>query len=121
MLASYQALATLALREFSDVVSRTSFVGGTDASPNKLRLTLRDESFLEIWLSSDGDYAYHWEQRRQRGRLFRWDNAPHHPRVSIFPDHFHAGDEAAIRESHLVADPIAALRFVLAFIRAESG
>jgi hypothetical protein len=29
MLASYQALATLALREFSDVVSRTSFVGGT--------------------------------------------------------------------------------------------
>ena len=85
MLAIYQALAILALREFSDVVSRTSFVGGTDASPNKLRLTLRDESFLEIWLSSDGDYAYHWEQRRQRGRLFRWDNAPIIHTSVLFP------------------------------------
>ena len=60
MLAIYQALASLALREFSDVVSHTGFVGGTEASPNKLRLTLVDGSFLEIWLSADGDYSYHW-------------------------------------------------------------
>jgi hypothetical protein len=101
MLTTYQKLIMLAHREFADVVSQTSFIGGTAASPNKLRLVPIDDSCLDVWLSSDGDYAYHWEQRRQRGRLFRWDNAPHHPHVSTFPDHLHDGDEATIRESHL--------------------
>ena len=121
MAAPYQALVTLAQHEFSDIVSDAGFVGGTASSPNKLRLTLIDESFLDVWLSTDGDYAYHWEQRRQRGRVFRWDNAPHHPRVSTFPDHLHDGDEATVRESHLHSDPAAALRQVLAFIRQELG
>lgn len=121
MLATYQKLVTLAHREFADVVNQTSFIGGTAASPNKLRITLKDGSFVEVWLSTDGDYAYHWEQRRQRGRLFRWDNAPHHPHAGTFPDHFHDGDEATIRESHLVADPINALRYVLAFVWGELG
>ena len=119
MLATYQALATLALLEFSDVVSHTGFVGGTEASPNKLRLALLDGSFLEVWLSTDGDYSYHWEQRRQRGRLFRWDNAPHHPHVTTFPAHFHEHDEVTVRESRLSADPAQALRHVLAFVRRE--
>lgn len=119
MLATYQRLVSLALREFPDVVSQTSFIGGTAASPNKLRITLKDGSFVEVWLSADGDYAYHWEQRRQRGRLFRWDNAPHHPHVGTFPDHFHDGDEATIRESHLASDSVTALRFVLVFVRNE--
>ena len=119
MLAIYQALATLALREFSDVVSDSGFVGGTEASPNKLRLILVDGSFLEIWLSVEGDYSYHWERRRQRGRLYQWDNAPHHPHVSTFPDHFHDGDETAIGESQLSGDPELALLHVLAFIRQE--
>jgi hypothetical protein len=119
MLTTYQALASLALREFSDVVKQTSFIGGTAASPNKLRLALMDDSFLEVWLSMDRDYSYHWEQRRQRGRLFRWDNAPHHPHVITFPDHFHDHDEATIRDSHISSDPARALREVLAFIRRE--
>jgi hypothetical protein len=119
MLATYQALVTLALREFSDVVSHTGFVGGTEASPNKLRLILVDGSFLEIWLSADGDYSYHWERRRQRGRLYRWDNAPHHPQVSTFPEHFHDGGETTIGESQLSAEPAVALQHVLAFIRQE--
>lgn len=117
MVAVYQALVALALQEFSDVVSDIGFVGGTASSPNKLRLTLIDESFLDVWLSTDGDYSYHWEQRRQRGRLFRWDNAPHHPRVGTFPDHLHDGDEATVKESHLHPDPATALRQVLIFIR----
>jgi hypothetical protein len=119
MLVTYQALARLALDEFKDVVTGTIFVGGTPASPNKLRLRLTDGSFLDVWLSADGDYAYHWEQRRQRGRLYRWDNAPHHPRVGTFPDHFHDGDESTIVESHLSSMPEAALRQVLEFVRRQ--
>lgn len=64
MLVVYQALARLALHEFKDIVTKTTLVGGTPASPNKLRLTLIDGSFLDIWLSTNGDYYYHWEQRR---------------------------------------------------------
>jgi len=117
VLVTYRALARLALDEFKDIVTGTTFVGGTPASPNKLRLTLTDGSFLDIWLSTDGDYAYHWEQRRQRGRLYRWDNAPHHPHVGTFPAHFHDGDETTIVESHLSPAPEAALRQVLDFVR----
>ena len=120
MLSTYQALARLALEEFGaqglNIVIRATFVGGTPASPNKLRLTLTDESFLDVWLSADGDYAYHWEQRRQRGRLYRWDNAPHHPHVDTFPAHLHNGDENTIAESHLNPEPDDALRQVLHFI-----
>ena len=76
MLRLYQALTQLALQEFGVIVSGTSFIGGTPANPNKLRLLLVDGSFVDIWLSSDGDYAYHWEHRRQSGRIYRWDNAP---------------------------------------------
>jgi hypothetical protein len=119
MLVTYQTLARLALDEFKDVVTGTTFIGGTPASPNKLRLTFTDGSFLDVWLSADGDYAYHWEQRRQRGQLFRWDNAPHHPHVGTFPDHFHDGDEGTIVESYLDPAPEAALRQVLDFVRRQ--
>jgi len=117
MLKTYQTLARLALAEFSDIVTNTTFVGGTVSSPNKLRLVFTDESFLDIWLSPDDDYAYHWERRRQCGQMYRWDNAPHHPHVSTFPAHFHEGDEQGIVESHLVTKPERALREILAFVR----
>lgn len=100
MLTLYLALSRLAQSDFSDIVVNVGFVGGTPASPNKLRLTLMDGSYLDIWLSADGDYAYHWEQRRQSGRLYRWDNAPHHRTISTFPAHFHDGDEAIVTASH---------------------
>jgi hypothetical protein len=120
MLSTYQALARLALDEFGtqglNIATHATFVGGTPASPNKLRLNLVDESFLDVWLSADGDYAYHWEQRRQRGRLYRWDNAPHHPHVDTFPAHLHDGDENTIVESHLSPKPEDALRQVLNFV-----
>jgi len=117
MLGTYRSIARIALAEFGDIVTGATFVGGTPASPNKLRLALKDGSFLDVWLSADGDYAYHWEQRRQRGRIHRWDNAPHHPQVETFPDHQHDGDEQTIVESHLKAVPEVAIRDVLDFIR----
>ena len=119
MLAIYRALASLALDEFGDVVTGASFMGGTQASPNKLRLTLADGSYVDVWLTEDGDYAYHWEQRRHSGRLYRWDNAPHHPGLSTFPAHFHNGEEEIVAESHLSAQPDEALREVLTFVQRQ--
>jgi hypothetical protein len=117
MLATYQALAHIALDEFKDVVVDSTLLGGTPSSPNKLRLLLVDSSFIDVWLTADGDYSYHWERRRQRGRMYRWDNAPHHPNADTFPDHLHDGDESSISESSLGGDIGAALRQVLDFVR----
>ncbi|GAB4544514.1 MAG: DUF6516 family protein [Anaerolineales bacterium] len=113
----YQSLANLALAEFSDLVVSSQMIGGTPANPNKLRLTFRDESFLDIWLSEDNDYAYHWESRRQSGKIYRWDNAPHHPEAPTFPKHFPDGDENAIAGSALSSDSQSALREILNFIQ----
>lgn len=44
MLTLYLALSRLAQSDFSDIVVNVGFVGGTPASPNKLRLTLMDGS-----------------------------------------------------------------------------
>ena len=120
MLAIYQALINLAQNEFDDVVTQTKFIGGTPASPNKLRLLITDGSFLDIWLSVDGDYAYHWERRGQTGQIYRWDNAPHHAQVSTFPDHLHEGNEQTVMESDLSPTPELALREILGFIKKES-
>lgn len=59
MLAIYESLVRIAQLEYPDIVMRTSYLGGTSSSPNKLRLILVDGSFIDIWLSADGDYAYH--------------------------------------------------------------
>lgn len=119
MLNLYHDLAELALQEFGKVVVEPSFIGGTLASPNKLRLRLIDNSFVDIWLSTDGDYSYHWEHRRQSGQIFRWDNAPHHPQISTFPHHIHNGDEYTITESHLAINPDVALHEILTFIESH--
>ena len=117
MLAVYQELIDIAQQEYNDIILSTALIGGSPASPNKLRLIIRDGSFLDVWLSDEGDYASHWEQRKQRGKFYRWDNAPHHPHVSTFPKHFHDGDETSITESQLNPDPISALHEVLKFLR----
>lgn len=117
MLSLYQSQARLAYNDFSDVVKGVSYVGGTAASPNKLRLALIDGSYLDIWLSSDGDYAYHWERRRQTGQIYRWDNAPHYRAIGTFPAHFHDGEESLVTESYLPSNPMNALREVLEYVR----
>ena len=114
---SYRHLVKLALEEFGNIVSSTDFIGGTFSDPNKVRLWLIDGSFIDVWLSADGDYAYHWERRSQTGSIFRWDNAPHHPEVNTYPDHFHKGSERAVVESHFGESPEHNLKQVLEFIR----
>ena len=117
MLAIYQTLVVLVNSEFDEVITKTKYVGGTLASPDKLRLFITDGSFLDIWLSTDGDYSYHWERRGQTGEIYRWDNAPHHAHISTFPDHFHNGDTQTVIKSNLNHSPQLALRQILTFVQ----
>lgn len=119
MLLTYRMLEQITKTEFSDIVKNCNLIGGRSAQPNKLRVFLIDGSFLDVWLSEENDYSFHWEQRAVRGLIHRWDNAPDHPEVVSFPHHFHDGKENNILSSSLKADMIGAFKEVLTFIRAK--
>lgn len=119
MLLTYQVLEQIAKTEFSDIVKNSTLIGGKSVQPNKLRVFIIDGSLLDVWLSEDNDYSFHWEQRAIRGVIHRWDNAPDHPEVKSFPQHFHDGKENNIMSSHLDTDMRGAFKEVLGFIRTK--
>ncbi|HEY9245572.1 MAG TPA: DUF6516 family protein [Candidatus Methanoperedens sp.] len=116
MLLTYQELERIAKTEFSEIIKGTRFIGGRSVQPNKLRVYFIDDSFLDVWLSDEGDYSYHWEQRACRGLIHRWDNAPDHPEIESFPHHFHDGEETNVVSSSMDMSIKGAFREVLEFI-----
>lgn len=117
MLLTYKALEDIARTDFSDIVKDTALIGGKSAQPNKLRIYLKEGSFLDVWLSDEDDYSFHWEQRAVRGLVHRWDNAPDHPEIETFPHHFHDGKEGNVKSSGLNTESVGAFKEVLGFIR----
>ena len=116
----YALLAHIAESEFADIVSHSQLIYRRANIPLKLRLFLRDQTTLDVWLNPDQSrYSYHWEQRAARGLLHRHDNAPDHPQIATFPKHFHNGSEEAVEPSHISDDPPIALREFLTFVRAQ--
>ncbi len=51
----YSKLKVIVEGEFRDIVSSTNFVGGRASAPNKLRIFSIDNSFLDVWLSEEGE------------------------------------------------------------------
>ena len=88
---------------FSDILKSAELIQGTAGRIRKLRLYLIDNTFVDIWYSSDGSYSYHWEQRNVRKAIYRHDNAPHKKwrNVSTFPKHCHDGNQLNVTESFL--------------------
>jgi hypothetical protein len=94
--AIYEALQTLALTEFGDVVGNAIIMTLPTGDPLKLRLDIVDGSLLDVFISVSGRYSYHWERRlTAKEDIYRHDNAPHNRwrHVSTFPKHFHDGSE----------------------------
>ncbi len=114
-----QGLRDIALSEFADIVVRTEFIFSPAGHVRKLRVHLLDSSFVDIWLSHKGDYAFHWERRFLDGTLYRHDNAPHQRwrHVPTFPKHYHDGREDNVAASHISDSLPDALRELLAFVR----
>ena len=88
---------------FSDILKSAELIQGTAGRIRKLRLSLIDNTFVDIWYSSDGSYSYHWEQRNNRDAIYRHDNAPHKKwrNISTFPKHCHDGNQLNVIESFL--------------------
>ncbi|MCP4359600.1 MAG: hypothetical protein GY796_16455 [Chloroflexi bacterium] len=58
----YDALEHIALDEFSDMVKASRQIGRRTNTPLKLRLDIRDGTYVDIWLSPDGARCtFHWE------------------------------------------------------------
>jgi hypothetical protein len=114
----YEELARIAEDECGDLVSGSRLLYHRASVPLKLRLLIRDGTFVDVWPSPDGKrYAYHWEQRAVRGMIHRHGNAPDHPGLDTFPKHFHNGSEEAVLPSTISDDFRAALREFLTFVR----
>jgi len=117
MLLTYKNLEKIARSDFPEIVKDTALIGGRSSQPNKLRIYLIDGSFLDVWLSEENDYSYHWEQRAVRGLIHRWDNAPDHIEIDTFPHHFHDGEDKNVTNSQLNTDIRIAFKEILSFIK----
>ena len=117
----FREIVELVLREFSDLVADAQLRFASSGAIERLRILLKDESFVDVWLSTTGKYSYHWEQRHVRGLIHRHDNAPHYrwKEIKTFPKHFHNGSEDNVEESTISDDPVEAVREFLSFIRSK--
>jgi hypothetical protein len=111
--ATYETMRQIALTEFGEVVFAAEIMRLPTSDPRKLRLTLLDNSIIDIFFSISGRYAYHWD-RRSAGRteIYRHDNAPHAAwqDVATFPQHFHNGEEKNVVASYISKEPTEAIR-----------
>ncbi|TRZ52300.1 hypothetical protein D4S03_03665 [bacterium] len=114
----YEELAHLAESEFGDIVTGWQLSYRRAAIPLKLRLEVRDGTYIDIWVNPSVErFSFHWEQRAVRGVIHRHDNAPDHTEISTFPKHFHDGSEDNVLPSRISDEPQDGLREFLAFVR----
>ena len=120
ILTTYEALKTIVLNEFADVVVNAQIMSLPTGDPLRLRFDIADGSLLDVFISVSGRYSYHWERRLiGKGELYRHDNAPHDRwrHVATFPKHFHNGSESNVVESLISDDPEKAVREFLTLVR----
>ena len=57
----------------------------------KLKIVFHDQSILfarEYMDESERNYSFHWQDQND-ALIMRWDNAPHHDKITTFPHHKH--------------------------------
>jgi len=112
-----EKLSEIAEIEFSDIIE--------DVIPglNRLRILLREGSFIDIWYSitNPDRYACHWERKSIDGTIYRHNNAPHKDweKVSTYPKHFHNGTEDRVEASEIPDNPVDGLRYFLRFVESK--
>ncbi|RDV80418.1 toxin-antitoxin system TumE family protein [Ammonifex thiophilus] len=105
------------LARYGDIIAKIEVI--SIGTAQKLRIVLKDDSYIDLWFSASGRYSYHWERRHIDGKIFRFDNAPHHKDVATFPHHLHDGSEEKIQESWISSRLEEAAFQVLDFVRSR--
>jgi hypothetical protein len=115
ILSVYNSLIELANEEFQDICEDAAIMFSTTGRAQKVRIYLIDNTIVDIWISRDGRYSYHWNNKGVWDYVLRHDNAPHEKwkTVSTFPKHCHDGSESNVVSSKIPDDPIAALKYFL--------
>ncbi len=113
----YKNLLDLANTEYRAVVESGNILFSQSGEPWKLRLTLYDGSFMDVYYSVTEKYSYHWDRRLVDGKIYRHDNAPHQKWKNIhgFPKHFHDGSDTVVVPSYISDDPEIAIRDFMRF------
>jgi hypothetical protein len=86
---------------------------------DKVRLVFFDGSFMDIRYPVDSKYSFHWQREDE---IIRIDTAPHHRKLSTYPQHMHIG-----KEDNVVKDSITKIdnsieenvKCVLGFVRGK--
>ncbi len=115
ILSVYNSLLELVNKEFKDICEDANIMFSSTGRAQKVRIYLIDNTIVDVWLSRDGRYSYHWSNKGVRDYVLRHDDAPHEKwnTVSTFPKHCHEGSESNIVSSIIPDDPNDALRFFL--------
>ena len=105
--------------EFSDIISNAYQID------YKLRITLRNNSFIDVYLSRTltGKFGFHWECRDKKRTIYRYDNFPFKKwrHVATFPHHFHNGSQNTAEASPFPRSIIDGFRAFMEFVRNKVG
>ena len=116
---SFESLARIAEIEFSEIVSDSAPMGG-----GKLRLFLKDTSYIDVWLSQtlQDRFGFHWERRHLDGTVYRYDNFPDTEwrAVSTYPRHFHNGSQDVVESAPFSSDLTEGFRNFLRFVAGKT-
>lgn len=77
--------AELVKQEYGDILKVEAVIMET-----RIRLYIKDDSFIDIGYPVDKDYFFHWQRRN---KIIRINTAPDHPQIKTFPRHLHNGLE----------------------------
>lgn len=90
-------------------------------SEEKLRVILKDESFIDIRISQKAKnrFDFHWERKHIDNSIYRYDNFPDtsFKKLKTFPCHFHYGKENKVVESNFRKSLPSALIDFMIFVR----
>ena len=101
-------VAALCTEEFPEIVDRAYVV---DQRRGRIRLDLRDGSYLDIHQGARGGYSYHWQRVTDS---VRFNNAPHFYEIESAPHHMHVGNE--VKASNVRGVTEDDVRMVLQFV-----
>lgn len=114
---SIEDIKRIAEVEFADIVKNTLRI------EYKLRVILKDDSFLDVYLSQRlaDKFAFHWEYKDKSGTFYRYDNYPdkNWQSIATYPYHFHKGSQDSVEASPFPAKPIEGFRAFMEFVRSK--
>ncbi len=92
---TFEELQFIVKDQFLDIVADI-----INLSPDKLRLILRDKSFVDIRLSQTirNRFDFHWERWHIDKTIYRYDNFPdtRFKQIKTFPYHLHLKTEGRV-------------------------